>query len=78
MTPTYIHTPRLARLDGYPVGIFANDNRFYAGSMSADASQKVRRLIDLCQQFHIPIITLQDQVHRLCDRPWPPPPPARS
>ena len=51
----------LVRLNGYPVGIFANDNRFYAGSMSADASQKVRRLIDLCQQFHIPILTLQDQ-----------------
>jgi acetyl-CoA carboxylase carboxyltransferase component len=40
---------------------FANDNRFYAGAMSADASQKVRRLIDLCQQFHIPIVTLQDE-----------------
>lgn len=29
---------------------FANDNRFYAGAMSAAASQKVRRLIDLCQR----------------------------
>ena len=32
----------LARLDGYPIGVFANDNRFYAGAMSAQASQKVR------------------------------------
>ena len=51
----------LARLDGYPVGVFANDNRFYAGAMTADASQKVRRLIDLCQQFHLPIVNFQDE-----------------
>jgi hypothetical protein len=41
--------------------VFANDNRFYAGSMSAHASQKVRRFIDLCQQFKLPIVTLQDE-----------------
>eukprot|EP01047_Picozoa_sp_COSAG01_P028975 COSAG01_NODE_1968_length_8769_cov_5.768166_6_plen_117_part_00 len=44
----------LARLDGWPCGVFANDGRFTAGAMSAQAAQKVRRLIDLCQQFHIP------------------------
>ena len=34
-----------ARLNGHPVGIFANDCRYYAGSMTADGSQKVKRFI---------------------------------
>ena len=29
-----------ARINGYPVAIFANDSNFYAGSMSAEGAQK--------------------------------------
>ena len=31
----------LARLDGVPVGVLANDPHFYAGAMTADGAQKI-------------------------------------
>ena len=51
----------LARLNGYPVGVFANDCHFYAGAMTADGSHKVRRFLDMCNTFHLPIIALVDE-----------------
>jgi acetyl-CoA carboxylase carboxyltransferase component len=51
----------LARIDGRPVGVWANDNRYYAGAMSADGAQKVRRFIDLCDSFHLPIVSFVDE-----------------
>jgi acetyl-CoA carboxylase carboxyltransferase component len=51
----------LSRLHGHPVGVLANDPRFYAGAMSADGAQKVRRLIDLCDTFHLPIVSFVDE-----------------
>lgn len=51
----------LARIDGYPVGIFSNDCHFYAGAMTAEGSLKVRRFLDMCNTFHIPIISLVDE-----------------
>jgi acetyl-CoA carboxylase carboxyltransferase component len=51
----------LARLHGWPVGIFANDPRFYGGAMTADGAQKVRRFIELCDTFHLPIISFADE-----------------
>ncbi|TNE58856.1 MAG: propionyl-CoA carboxylase [Alphaproteobacteria bacterium] len=51
----------LARLGGRPVGIFANDCHFYAGAMTAEGAQKVRRFIDMCNTFHLPIIALVDE-----------------
>jgi acetyl-CoA carboxylase carboxyltransferase component len=51
----------LARLDGQPVGVCANDNRRYAGSMTADAAQKYRRFIELCDTFHLPVVNFVDQ-----------------
>jgi len=51
----------LARLAGHPVGIMANDSRYYAGSMSADGAQKVRRFVDLCDTFHLPIVSFVDE-----------------
>jgi acetyl-CoA carboxylase carboxyltransferase component len=51
----------LARLDGHPVGVLANDPHVYAGAMTADASQKVRRLVDLCDTFHVPIVSFVDE-----------------
>jgi acetyl-CoA carboxylase carboxyltransferase component len=50
-----------ARLDGQPVGLFANDCRYYAGAMTAKGSQKVRRLIEICETFHLPIVTFVDE-----------------
>ena len=51
----------LARLDGQPVGILANNNRVYAGAMTAEAAQKYRRFVEMCDTFHIPVVNLIDQ-----------------
>jgi acetyl-CoA carboxylase carboxyltransferase component len=51
----------LARIDGQPVGILANDSHFYAGSMDADGAQKVRRFVEMCDQFHLPIVSFVDE-----------------
>ncbi len=51
----------LARLNGDSVGVFANDPVHAGGAMTAQSARKVRRLIELCDQFHLPIVTLVDQ-----------------
>jgi acetyl-CoA carboxylase carboxyltransferase component len=51
----------LARLAGHPVGVWANDPRFYAGAMTADGAQKVRRFVDLCDTFHLPVLAFVDE-----------------
>ncbi|MCF8466475.1 MAG: hypothetical protein K9G33_03660, partial [Sneathiella sp.] len=50
-----------ARLNGQSVGVIANDCRYYAGAMGANAAQKVRRFIELCDTFHIPIVNFTDE-----------------
>ncbi|HEY7487637.1 MAG TPA: carboxyl transferase domain-containing protein [Streptosporangiaceae bacterium] len=50
----------LARLGGHPVGVLATDP--YRGStMSVEGAQAVTRLVDLCETFHLPIVSLTDQ-----------------
>ena len=51
----------LARLAGRPVGVFANDPKFLAGALTVAGAQKVRRFVDLCGTFHLPIVTLVDE-----------------
>ncbi len=51
----------LARMNGQPVGIYSNDCRYYAGAMSAAGARKVKRFIELCETFHLPIIALVDE-----------------
>jgi acetyl-CoA carboxylase carboxyltransferase component len=51
----------LARLAGQPVGVLANDPYVYGGSMTADGAQKVRRFVELCDGFHLPIVSLMDE-----------------
>lgn len=51
----------LARLAGQPVGVLGNDCNFYAGAMTAEAAQKYRRFVEMCDMFHIPIINFVDQ-----------------
>ncbi|MFP3942815.1 MAG: acyl-CoA carboxylase subunit beta [Alphaproteobacteria bacterium] len=50
----------LARLDGWPVAVLANDPYVYGGSWTADASQKVMRFVDLAETFHLPVVNLVD------------------
>ncbi|MGI9335908.1 MAG: acyl-CoA carboxylase subunit beta, partial [Gammaproteobacteria bacterium] len=51
----------LARLNGCSVGITANDCRHLAGAMTAEAAQKMRRLIELCDTFHLPLVNFVDE-----------------
>lgn len=50
-----------ARLEGRPVGVLANDPMYYAGAMTAQAADKLMHFVDLCDDFHLPIISLTDQ-----------------
>jgi acetyl-CoA carboxylase carboxyltransferase component len=50
----------LARLAGHPVGVLATDP--YKGTtMSATGAQAITRLADLCETFHLPLVSLTDQ-----------------
>ena len=51
----------LARLNGQAVGVWANDTRTTAGAMTADGARKVRRFVDLCDTFHLPVVSLVDE-----------------
>ncbi len=51
----------LARLNGAVVGIIANDCTHFAGAMTADGSQKAKRMMELCDTFHIPIVNFLDE-----------------
>jgi acetyl-CoA carboxylase carboxyltransferase component len=50
----------LARIEGRPVGIVANDTRHMAGAITSDASDKAARLIQLCDAFGLPVVSLVD------------------
>ena len=51
----------LARLDGRAVGVIGNDCLFYAGAMTAAAAQKLRRFVDFCNSFHLPVLSFVDE-----------------
>jgi len=50
----------LARLNGYPVGVIANDPKQGGGAPNAAACDKMIRLVDVCDTFHIPVVNLVD------------------
>ncbi len=50
----------LARVNGYPVGIIAN-NPMFGGSTDVHGGSKVIRLIQLCDTFHLPLVSLTDE-----------------
>ncbi len=49
-----------ARMDGYPVGIVANQALHLAGVLDINSSDKGARFIRFCDAFHIPLLTLVD------------------
>ena len=51
----------LARLDGYPVGVLANDPAHVGGVLTAAGSEKMTRFVDLCDTFHLPVVNFVDQ-----------------
>jgi acetyl-CoA carboxylase carboxyltransferase component len=50
----------LARIDGWPVGIVANNSMFLGGILDVNASDKAARFINLCDAFNLPLVFLQD------------------
>ena len=49
-----------ARLNGYSVGIVANQPLFLAGALDINSSVKAARFVRFCDSFNIPIITFVD------------------
>jgi acetyl-CoA carboxylase carboxyltransferase component len=50
----------LARLDGHPVGVVANNSAHLAGTLFVDSADKAARFIWLCDAFNIPLVFLAD------------------
>src|SRR5436305_785720 len=50
----------LARIDGWPVGIVANNPMQAGGVLDVNAADKAARFVDLCDAFEIPLVFLQD------------------
>jgi acetyl-CoA carboxylase carboxyltransferase component/biotin carboxyl carrier protein len=49
------------RFNGYPVGVIASDSRHVnGGALTADGCDKLRRHLDLCDVFHLPLLNLND------------------
>jgi acetyl-CoA carboxylase carboxyltransferase component len=49
------------RFNGYPVGVIASDSRHVnGGALTADGCDKLKRHIDLCDVFHLPLLNLVD------------------
>ncbi len=51
----------LARVNGYPVGIMANNKKVMGGTTDVAAGDKVIRFIGLCDTFHLPLISFADE-----------------
>lgn len=51
----------LARLAGRPVGVLANDCVHEGGAMTAQGARKVRRFVETCDAFHLPIVSFVDE-----------------
>jgi acetyl/propionyl-CoA carboxylase alpha subunit/acetyl-CoA carboxylase carboxyltransferase component len=50
----------LARIEGRPVGVIANDPRHLAGAIDSDGADKAARFMQLCDAFDLPILFLCD------------------
>ena len=63
MTPLFgrSQVTGLARLHGRPVGVLANDCMHQGGAMTADGARKIRRFVETCDTFHLPIVSFVDE-----------------
>jgi methylmalonyl-CoA carboxyltransferase 12S subunit len=50
----------LARIEGQPLGVIANDTRHMAGAITSDAADKAARFLQLCDAFGLPVVSLID------------------
>jgi acetyl-CoA carboxylase carboxyltransferase component len=49
-----------ARMDGYSVGVVANQPAYLSGALNIDASDKISRFIRTCDAYNIPLVTFVD------------------
>lgn len=50
----------LARIDGWPVAVFASDPYVYGGGWDGPAAEKFTRMLDLAETFHLPVVNFVD------------------
>ncbi len=50
----------LARLEGRPIGVIANNPTHLAGAIDSDGADKAARFMQLCDAYGLPIVTLVD------------------
>lgn len=50
----------LARIEGRPLGIVANNSRHLAGAITSDGADKAARFLQLCDAFGLPVLSLCD------------------
>lgn len=50
----------LARLEGRPFGLMANDPKYISGAIDADAGDKAARFMRLCEAHGLPLLSLVD------------------
>jgi acetyl-CoA carboxylase carboxyltransferase component len=50
----------LARIEGQPLGIIANDTMHMAGAVTAAGGDKAARFLQLCDTFGLPVVSLVD------------------
>jgi acetyl-CoA carboxylase carboxyltransferase component len=62
MKPLYARSivTALARINGFPVGIVANNPKYLGGIIDSAAAQKSARFVNLCDAFNIPLLFVVD------------------
>ena len=50
----------LARIEGKPIGIVANNPMHLAGAITSDCADKAARFLQLCEAFRLPVLSLCD------------------
>jgi len=50
----------LARMNGHPVGVVANNPMFLGGALDVDGADKMTHFIELCDTFRIPLVHFVD------------------
>ena len=48
------------RIEGYSIGVVANQPRQFAGILDIDASEKAARFVRTCDAFNVPVLTFVD------------------
>lgn len=48
------------RVEGRPMGLFANDPRHLGGAIDAEGAEKAGRFLQLCDAFDVPVLSLCD------------------